>query len=105
MNNNEYGPDIITVVDENGKEHEFEVLDAIETEDGRFLALLPTYDNPSDSIEHDGELIILAVQEENGEEMLVTIDDDELYDEIADIFEERLADLFEIEEIEDSPEN
>jgi len=105
VNNNEYGPDIITVVDEDGKEHEFEVLDAIETEDGRFLALLPTYDNPSDSVEYDGELIILAVQEENGEEMLVTIDDDELYDEIADIFEERLADLFEIEETENSPEN
>ncbi|HOB36844.1 MAG TPA: DUF1292 domain-containing protein [Candidatus Avimonas sp.] len=104
MNDQGFGPDIVTVIDEEGLEHEFEVLDAIETEDGRFVALLPVYDNPSDTLNDDGELFILAVQEEDGEEMLVTIDDDQLFDQIADIFEERLSELYEIEEIEQPEE-
>ncbi|NLM79885.1 MAG: DUF1292 domain-containing protein [Clostridiales bacterium] len=104
MNDQGFGPDIVTVIDEEGLEHEFEVLDAIETEDGRFVALLPVYDNPSDTLNDDGELLILAVQEEDGEEMLVTIDDDQLFDQIADIFEERLSELYEIEEIEQPEE-
>lgn len=104
MNDQGFGPDIVTVIDEEGLEHEFEVLDAIETEDGRFVALLPVYDNPSDTLNDDGELFILSVQEEDGEEMLVTIDDDQLFDQIADIFEERLSELYEIEEIEQPEE-
>ena len=104
MNDQGFGPDIVTVIDEEGLEHEFEGLDAIETEDGRFVALLPVYDNPSDTLNDDGELLILAVQEEDGEEMLVTIDDDQLFDQIADIFEERLSELYEIEEIEQPEE-
>ncbi len=104
MNDQGFGPDIVTVIDEEGLEHEFEVLDAIETEDGRFVALLPVYDNPSDTLNDDGELFILSVQEEDGEEMLVTIDDDQLFDQIADIFEERLSELYKIEEIEQPEE-
>ena len=30
----DYDPDIVTVVDEDGKEHQFEILDRIETDDG-----------------------------------------------------------------------
>ena len=39
----EYNPDIVSVVDEDGVEHIFEELDRIETEDGKFVALLPVY--------------------------------------------------------------
>ena len=70
---------------------------------GRYVALLPVYENPADMLEGDGELVILAVKEEDGEDVMLTIDDDEEFDEIAEIFEERLADLYEIEELE-SPE-
>ena len=43
INENEYNPDLISVVDENGVEHVFEELDRFETDDGRFVALLPVY--------------------------------------------------------------
>lgn len=49
-------------------------------------------------MDDDGELIILEVTEEDGEEVLGPIENDELFDNIAAIFEDRLADLFEIEE-------
>ena len=32
----EYNPDIVSVVDENGEEHIFEELDRIETDDARY---------------------------------------------------------------------
>lgn len=104
-NENEFGADLVTVQDEDGNEHQFELVDAIETDDGRYVALLPVYDDPAETLNDDGELIILQVMEEDGEEMLVPIEDDEAFDEIADIFEERLSDLYEIEEMEDEPEN
>lgn len=96
----EYGPDLVTVLDDDGNEHTFELMDAIETDDGRFVALLPVYDDPSEEINDDGELIILSVDDSTGEELLVQIEDDDLFEEIAGIFEERLSDLFEIEEME-----
>ena len=96
----EYGNDLVTVVDDEGNQHQFEVLDAIETDNGRYVALVPVYDNPSDLINDDGELVILTVKEENGEDLLLPIEDDDEFDEIAEIFEERLADLYEVEELE-----
>ena len=38
-----FGNNIVTVVDEEGVEHTFEELDRIETDDGRYIALLPVY--------------------------------------------------------------
>ena len=37
----EYNPDIITLEDDDGKEYTFEVLDRIETDEARYIALLP----------------------------------------------------------------
>lgn len=97
----EFEAGIVKVLDEDGKEHSFELLDAIETEDGRFVALLPIYDEPEESLEDDGELIILKVESEDGEDVLCPIEDDELFDEIGALFEERLEELYEIEEAEE----
>ena len=38
----EYDPDIVSVVDEAGKEHMFEELDRIETDKGRYVAFRMT---------------------------------------------------------------
>ena len=100
----DYGADLMTIVDDEGNQHQFELLDAIETDDGRYVALLPVYDKPQDSVQDDGELVILEVIEENGEELLVTIEDDDVFDEIAEIFEERLSDLYEIEDADGEAE-
>ena len=98
----EFGADLMTIVDDEGNRHQFELLDAIETDTGRYVALMPVYDQPQDSLQDDGELVILEVTEEDGEELLVTIEDDSVFDEIAGIFEERLSDLYEIDGGEDT---
>ena len=94
--NDEYGPDLVSVVDEDGVEHTFEELDRIETDEGKFIALLPDYDEAEEILDGDGELIILQVNEEDGELYLEPIEDDNLFDKIGKLFEERLADIFEI---------
>ena len=95
----EYNPDIITLEDDEGKEYTFEVLDRIETDDSRYIALLPVYDDAQKMLDDSGELIILKVVEQDGEESFEDIEDDDEYDMIVDAFTERLQDMFEIEEI------
>ncbi len=93
----EYNPDIVTVIDENGEEHIFEELDRIETDKAKYVALLPVYDEAQEILDDDGECIILKVSEENGETYLEPIEDDDEYDEVGRIFEERLEDMFSFE--------
>ncbi len=95
----DFNPDIVSVVDEEGVTHTFEELDRIETDEGRFIALLPVYDDATEIIDDDGELIILSVNEdEDGEIYLEPIEDEKLFNKIGKIFEERLEDLFEFDE-------
>ncbi|MBQ2964239.1 MAG: DUF1292 domain-containing protein [Clostridia bacterium] len=96
----EYNPDIVSVVDEDGKEHIFEELDRIETEKGKYVALLPIYDDPQEQLDDSGEVIILKVTEEDGEIYLAAIEDDDEFNEVGNLFEERLEDLFELEDEE-----
>ena len=98
---NEYNPDIVSVVDEEGKEHVFEELDRIETDKGRYVALLPMYDDPQEMLEDSGELIILKVEEdEDGDTYLCPIEDEEEFNEVGEAFEERLSDMFDFEDEE-----
>ena len=97
----EYNPDIVSVVDEDGKEHIFEELDRIETDDGKYVALLPMYDDPQEYIDDSGELIILKVEEDkDGETYLCPIEDEEEFNEVGMAFEERLSELFDFDDEE-----
>ena len=100
QNNNlpeeDYGNDFITLVDGNGKETEFEIVDSLVTDNNEYFALIPT-ETAENLSEDDGELVILKVVEENGEEFLEPIEDDEEYESIAEIFMERLEDLYDFE--------
>ncbi len=88
----DYNPDLITVTDEDGEEHTFEILDRIENDVAKYAAVVPVYDDPEDMLEDDGELIILRVEEEDGETYLCPIEDDDEFDEIGAIFQQRLED-------------
>ncbi len=95
---NEYKPDLITLVDEDNVEHNFEILDTIENEKGVFYALYPIFDNVEDSVEDSGEYYIMEVVEEDGEEQLAEVEDDALLDELAAVFEKHFEELFDDEE-------
>ena len=47
---NEYTPDLITLIGDDGKEIEFEILDIIENDEGKFYVLYPFFENPEDAV-------------------------------------------------------
>ena len=44
--NDDFGADLLTLIDDEGQEHEFEILDVIDDDEGTFYALLPTFEDP-----------------------------------------------------------
>lgn len=57
MEQNEFGNDILTLVDEEGVEHSFEVLDAMDFEDGHYLAMVPVFEESEELLDDMGELV------------------------------------------------
>lgn len=96
----DYERDLVTLMDEDGVEHEFEVVDSLEVDDEEYIALVPVFENPEDSLEDSGELVILKMvtDEETNEEYLEPIENEEEFTKIADLFMERLEDFFDFEE-------
>ncbi|MBQ1546073.1 MAG: DUF1292 domain-containing protein [Clostridia bacterium] len=92
--NNEYEPDLIVLLDDDGEEHSFEILDAIEHEGETYYALAPASDDPADILEGEGEYYIFRVVEVDGEEQLEEVEDEVLRDQLDQIFTERFDSLF-----------
>ena len=98
----EFGPDLYTLVDEEGVEQTFELLDVMEVDDQTYYALVPYAENPEDLLDGSDELVVLKMEEVDGEEMLASIEDDEEFDRIGQMFLDRIMEEFDDEEIEDS---
>ncbi|MEG0614168.1 MAG: DUF1292 domain-containing protein [Oscillospiraceae bacterium] len=95
----DYTPDLYTLVDEEGKEQTFEMLDALEQNGEKYYALVPYYpEDASQLAEDDGNLVILKAQIEDGEEILESIEDDEEFEKIGKIFMDRIEEIFEEED-------
>ena len=94
----EFGPDLLTLVDDEGVEHQFEVIDTLEIEDDRYIALIAVYDDAEDAVEDDGELILLKSEMEGEEEFLVAIEDEEEFNKVSEIFLDRLDEYYDIQE-------
>ncbi|MBQ9086718.1 MAG: DUF1292 domain-containing protein [Clostridia bacterium] len=87
MEDNILENDYFTLTDEDGNEIEFELIAQCERNGQQYLAMIPVEDeekNDSDVCEY----IILKVAEEDGEEVLVTVDDDDELDDVADYFDD-----------------
>ena len=86
---NDFGNDFITISDDDGNDFVLEHLDTVEIDDVFYMAFLPT-DITEDN--DDYGIIILKVVEENGEDILISIDDDdELLERLYETFVDRLA--------------
>lgn len=86
----EYGPDFITVTDEDGNDIELEFLDVLEHGGQVYMAFFPAVEEGADEDSEDYGIVILKSIEENGEELLSTPDSDEELNEVYDLFMERL---------------
>ena len=92
-----FGPDFITVTDEDGNEFELEPIDSLEHNGITYHALFPAVGENEETgepldVDADDEeygLVIMKTIEENGEELLSTPDTDEELDEVYQLFMER----------------
>lgn len=95
---NEYTPDLYELEDEEGNKQTFELLDVMDYEDERYYALTPYFeeDEAQAMLEDSGEVVILKseLDEQTGEEILASIEDDELYERIGGLFMERIEEMF-----------
>lgn len=91
----EYGPDFVSVTDEDGNEFELEHLGTLEHNGREYMAFVPA---DMDEDDEDFGLILLRVIEENGEQLLADIDDEQELNAVYDQFMEQLFDDEEEEE-------
>ena len=81
--------EIYTLVDDDGNEEDFELI-------GKYMENGITYNAlvPADESKQNGEYVIFRrVEDENGDVYLETIEDDDEFDRIADIFDDSFNDL------------
>jgi uncharacterized protein YrzB (UPF0473 family) len=97
--NMDMAADLYTLVDEDGVEQTFEMIDVMEIDNEKYYALVPYFDDPEKSVESNDELVILKSDfDENNDEILVSIDDDDEYEKIGNMFLERIQDMYNDEE-------
>ena len=85
MEENTMSNEYYTLTDEDGNELEFEMIGQCEMNGVTYYAMIPA---ESDDNGEFYEYTILKSVMEDGEEMLVSIDDDEEFDNVADYFDD-----------------
>ena len=87
---NQFGADIITLTDDEGNEYEFEHIDTIELDGKMYLAFTEADANNDESV---SEIIILRLdKDENGDEVLATVDDEAELEKAYEAFMEEALD-------------
>ena len=88
----DFGPNFVTLTDDEGNDVELEYVDALEYNGTTYMAFFPVVEEGSEDEENEEEygLVILKSQMENGEEFLVTVDDEEEIDKVYDLFMEQI---------------
>ena len=84
----------ILLTDEDGVESEFELIGSAELNGNQYFACVPTEGGDPEYLEY---VILKLVIDEDGEEMLVTIDDDDEFEDVADYFDDALADEIDLD--------
>ncbi len=83
----EHDESTVVLTDEEGNEHEFELLTILDVDGGNYAVLLP-FAQPEteedDAEEYEEEAIILRIsQDEDGNDVLQEIEDDEEWEKVA----------------------
>ncbi len=88
----EFGPDFVSVTDEDGNEFELEHVDTIEYNGQIYMAFFPAATEEDVSEDEEDGLIILKVIHVDGEDQLSTLDSDEELEQVYDQFMQSLFD-------------
>ena len=84
----------VILTDEEGNEKEFEHIDTLEDSGTVYMAFIPAELN----LEEEAEVVILKIVEEDGEELLASVDDEEENLRLYNLFMSRLEALYDAPE-------
>ncbi len=86
--------EIVTLTDEFGNDIQFEHYGSLEMDGTVYVGLIEITDDPKAKLMNNGTLFLLkTVEDDNGEELLVTIDDEDELKRVIALFEEEYEDL------------
>ena len=77
---------VVILIDEEGNEHEFQLIDMLEVDGAQYAVLSPLEDEE----ESDEAIILKVVTNADGEEMLYDIEDDEEWEKVVDVWNDAL---------------
>lgn len=80
--------DLVTLVDEEGHEHQFTLVDVVELDDRRYALMVPAGEEEEVGEDEEEAFVFRLETDENGEEVLVDIDDDEEFERVCAAFDE-----------------
>lgn len=76
--------DLVTLVDEEGHEHQFSIVDVVEVDEHRYALMVPVGEEKQGAEEEEEEAYIFRLEtDENGEDILVDVDDDEEFERVC----------------------
>lgn len=78
----------IVLVDEEGHEHRFNLLDIVEVENAKYAVMVPEIQNTETEEEEEEAVIFRIETDENGEEVLVDIEDDDEFIKVREVLDE-----------------
>lgn len=88
--NNEFGPNFITLTDDEGNNIDLEYVDALELNGQAYMAFFPVVEEGADEDSDEYGMVILKSVLVDGEEMLSTLDSEEEAEKVYDLFMEQL---------------
>lgn len=91
----EHKDEVLTLVDEEGSEHSFEVIDILQVSDREYAILLPLdAEKAMDPEEEEDMAIIFRIVDEGEEsQTLMAVEDEEEWEEVASAWEERVREF------------
>ncbi|MER2235089.1 MAG: DUF1292 domain-containing protein [Candidatus Limivicinus sp.] len=96
----DFGSDLVTIIDDEGNEFELEVIESMDYNGQTYMAFLPA-DMSEDDPDY-GFILLRVVEDENGDEVFESIDDE---DELQDVYERFMVLLYDDEEDGEDEEN
>lgn len=79
--NHEDDTGMITLLDEEGNEHDFELINILKVDQNEYAVLLPPEDDATEAF------VLKRTEDEEGNELLVDIEDEEEWQKVADAWE------------------
>ena len=98
MENENWGEDLISLLDEDGVESEYRIIACAELDGVAYMALEPIGKDPEEALMEAAQLVFLRLSEEldeDGEQYLESSQDEEEFDRVAEIFRDKLSEEYE----------